>query len=166
MPFSGFLAGVGGLNIFVVILVGAIGNLVGSLLAFWLGFWAKEHVIKSWIRRYGKYLLLTENEYDRSEHWFIKYGEKIVFFSRILPIVRTFISLPAGVSKMKIVKFSILTFVGSLLWSAALAYLGFYLGANWQIFEPIYRQFEYIIIGAFLLLVIWYVLRKIKHLRK
>lgn len=163
MPFSGFLASAGRFSVLAVILVGTMGNLIGSLLAFWLGFWAKEHVIKEWIRKYGKYLLLTEHEYDRSERWFRKYGENIVFFSRILPVVRTFISLPAGVAKMKVFKFSLFTFIGSLLWSAALTYLGFYLGSNWQSLEVYYRRFEYFILGAFAVLVLWYIFRKIKR---
>lgn len=166
MPFSGFLATTGRFNVLLVILVGAVANLVGSLLAFWLGYWAEEHVIKGWIRKYGKYLLLTEHEYDRSERWFRKYGDNIVFFSRILPVVRTFISLPAGLAEMNVFKFSIYTFIGSLIWSAALTYLGFYLGSNWHSLEGIYRQFEYVIIGTFILLVVFYLYKKIKELRK
>ncbi len=166
MTFSGFLASTGQFSLFLVIIVGASANLAGSLLALWLGYWADEHVIKNWIRKYGKYLLITEHEYDRSEKWFRKYGENIVFFSRVLPIIRTFISLPAGLAGMNIWKFSIYTFIGSLIWSAALAYVGFYLGSNWHSLENYYRKFEYLIIAGIVILAFIYIYKKVKELRK
>ncbi len=166
MTFSGFLASAGQFSLFWVIVVGAVANLVGSLLAFWLGYWSGEHVIRIWIRKYGKYLLITEHEYNRSEGWFRKYGENIVFFSRVLPIIRTFISLPAGLANMNIWKFSLFTFIGSLIWSAALAYIGFYLGANWNSLENYYRQFEYLIAAGLVLLALIYIYKKIKELPK
>lgn len=165
MPFAGFLASQGKLNVYVVIFVGAFANLVGSLLAFWLGWWGEEHLIRNLIRKYGKFLLISEGEYDRAEKWFRKYGEKIVFFSRILPIIRTFISLPAGIAKMNIWRFSILTFVGSLIWSVFLTYIGFTLGKNWHSIEVYYRKFEYAIVVAVFLLGFYYLYRKVKHLR-
>lgn len=166
MTFSGFLASTGQFSLFWVIIVGAIANLVGSLLAFWLGYWAGEHIVRIWIRRYGRYLLITEQEYNRSEQWFRKYGENVVFFSRVLPIIRTFISLPAGLAKMNIWKFSLLTFIGSLVWSAALAYIGFYLGANWNSLENYYRRFEYVIVAGIVLLAFIYIYKKAKELQK
>lgn len=166
MTFSGFLASTGQFSLFWVILIGAVANLVGSLLAYWLGYWAEEHVIRGWIRKYGKYLLITEEEYDRSERWFRKYGENVVFLARILPVVRTFISLPAGLAEMNIWKFSLFTFIGSLIWSAALAYLGFYLGSNWQSLENYYRKFEYAIVAGIVILAFIYINKKVKELRK
>ncbi len=166
MPFSGYLVTIGRFNLYLVILIGALANLVGSLLAYWLGFWGEEHVIRGWIRKYGKYMLITENEYDRAERWFRKYGEKIVFFSRILPVVRTFISLPAGIAEMNFWKFSYLTFLGSLIWSAFLTLIGFYLGRNWSSIEIYYRKFEYFIVGIGILIIAFYIVHKLKHLRK
>lgn len=166
MPFSGFLAISGRFNLYLVIFVGAFANLVGSLLAYWLGFWAEEHMLRGWIKRYGRFILISEHEYDRAERWFRKYGEKIVFFSRILPVVRTFISLPAGIAEMNIWKFSYLTFLGSLIWSAFLTYIGFALGKNWNSLEPYYRKFEYAIVIVGLGLVIFYIYHKLKHFKK
>lgn len=166
MTFSGFLASTGQFNLFLVIIIGAVANLVGSLLAYWLGFWAEDHIIRGWIRKFGKYLLITEHEYDRSEKWFRKYGENIVFFSRILPIIRTFISLPAGLAEMNIWKFSIYTLIGSLIWSAALTYIGYYLGSNWSSLEIYYRKFEYVIIALGVALFAFYIYKKVKELRK
>lgn len=164
MPFSGYLVTTGRFNLYLVILIGAAANLVGSLLAYWLGFWGEEHVIRGWIRKYGRYVLITENEYDRAERWFRKYGEKIVFFSRILPVVRTFISLPAGIAEMNFWKFSYLTFLGSLIWSAFLTLIGYYLGKNWNSIEVYYRKFEYVIVGIGILVVVFYIFHKVKGL--
>lgn len=166
MPFAGYLATVGRFNIYLVVFVGAFANLFGSILAYWLGYWGEEHIIRQLIKKYGKYLLITEHEYDRSERWFRKYGKKITFFSRILPIVRTFISLPAGVAKMNFFRFSLLTFFGSLIWSGLLAYIGFVLGKNWHALSGYYRKFEYLIIFAVLALGIYYLVHKLQKLRK
>jgi len=166
MCLAGYLASVARFNIYLVILVGALANLFGSILAYWLGYWGEDHVIRQLIKKYGKYLLMTEHEYERSERWFRKYGEKITFFSRILPIVRTFISLPAGVAKMNFWKFSFFTFFGSLIWSGLLAYIGFVLGKNWYTLSGYYRKFEYLIVFAVLALGIYYIVHKLQKLRK
>lgn len=166
MPFSGYLVTTGRFNLYLVIFIGSLANLAGSMLAYWLGFWGEEHVIRGWIRKYGKYFLITENEYDRAERWFRKYGEKIVFFSRILPVVRTFISLPAGIAEMNFWKFSYLTFFGSLIWSTFLTLIGYYLGKNWNSLEIYYRKFEYLIVGIGILAIVFYVFHKVRHLRR
>lgn len=166
MLFAGYLASTGVFNLFLVILIGAIANLVGSLLAYALGYWGEDHLIRHLIQKYGKYILVSEHEYERSERWFRKYGENIVFFSRILPIVRTFISLPAGIAKMNIWKFSIFTFIGSLLWSGLLTYLGFTLGKNWHSLEGVYRKFEYLVIAALVIAAVYFVYHKIQGIRK
>lgn len=166
MPFAGYLATIGRFNIWLIILIGALANLFGSILAYWLGYWGGEAIVRNLIKKYGKYLLMTEHEYNRSEKWFRKYGEKITFFSRILPIVRTFISLPAGVARMNFWRFSFLTFLGSFIWSGLLAYIGFTLGKNWHSLSGYYRKFEYLIIFAVLALGIYYIVHKLQKLRK
>lgn len=166
MPFAGFLAFQGKLNLYLVIVVGALANLAGSLLAFALGWWGEEHFIHTLIKKYGKFLLITIDEYERAERLFRKYGEKIVFFSRVLPVIRTFISLPAGIAEMNVWRFSILTFIGSLIWSAFLTYIGFALGKNWNSIEVYYRKFEYLIIFIFVSLIAYYIFHKIKKLKK
>ena len=162
MPFSGFLVNQGKLNFPIVVFVGAFANLVGSLIAYYIGYFLEETVIVDWIRKYGKFLLLTVEDYEKSRHWFQKYGNGIVFFSRLLPGVRTFISLPAGLAEMNVVKFSIYTFLGSLIWSAILTYIGLYTGENWKSLEPIYRKFEFIIAGVIIIGVLWYINHKLK----
>lgn len=165
MPFAGYLAVLGRFNIYFVIFVGALANLTGSILAYWLGLWGQEAVVRKLIKKYGKYLLISEHEFNHSEIWFRKYGDKVVFFSRILPVVRTFISLPAGVAEMNFWKFSYLTFLGSLIWSALLTYIGFTLGRNWHSIEVYYRKFEYMIVIVSIMIIGHYIYHKIKKLR-
>ncbi|MDP3998849.1 MAG: DedA family protein [bacterium] len=164
MLFSGFLASTGRFNFWLVVLAGAVGNLVGSWLAYWLGLWGESSVVRGLIRRFGKYVLISEEEFNRAEIWFNRYGEVIVFFSRILPVVRTFISLPAGIAKMNFWKFTIYTFIGSLIWSYFLTKIGFTLGANWAVLENYFRQFQYLIAGFLFIGIFWYALRKIRKL--
>lgn len=162
MTFAGFLAFKGSLSLPLVILAGTLGNLVGSLLAYILGIYLGEHAVRNLVRKFGKLVLLTEGDYETSVRWFHKYGEPVVFFSRILPAVRTFISLPAGVYKMNLTKFSVYTTVGSLIWSAFLAYVGFILGEKWNSLEPYYRKFEIIIVVGLIILVFLYLNHKLK----
>lgn len=165
MPFAGFLVGLGKLNFWLVVLVGGMGNLAGSLGAYALGYWGQEVVVRKLVKNYGKYFLISLEEVDQSERWFRKHGGKIAFFSRLLPIVRTFISLPAGISKMNILKFSAYTLTGSLLWSTFLAWLGMLLGQNWHLLETYFRKFDIIILGLGALLLGLYVYHKIQKIR-
>jgi len=165
MPFAGFLVQQGKLNFWLVVFAGALGNLLGSLLAYGLGFYLEEHIILRLIRKYGKFLLLTEHEYERSLHWLRKYGDAVAFFSRILPAVRTFISLPAGLSEMNIWKFSFYTFLGSLIWSILLTYIGVRFGSEWDKLEPYFRQFQMVLGAIFLIFILWYINRKLRIIK-
>lgn len=162
MPFSGFLASQGTLNVWLVIITGTLANLTGSLLAYYIGFYLEETVLLKWIKKYGKFILISEKEYRHAEHWFQKYGDKVIFVSRLLPAVRTVISLPAGVFKMNIKKFIIYTTVGCFLWSALLTYFGYVLGENWRSLDVYYRKFEYVIVAVLVLGITFYVYRKIR----
>jgi len=157
MPFAGFLAGRGLMNFWLAVTTGAFANLVGSLLAYALGAYKGEEWVRTFIKKWGKYLLIKESEFDRAKKWFLDYGQWVAFGSRLLPVVRTFISLPAGIAKMNLPLFSFFTFIGSFIWSAFLAYLGLKLGQNWQAIEPYFRKFQFFIIGLFILGVFWYI---------
>ncbi|MBI2420994.1 MAG: DedA family protein [Candidatus Levybacteria bacterium] len=165
MPFSGFLVQQGELNFWLVVLAGAFGNLVGSWIAYGIGYYLEEHVILGWIRKWGKFLLITEHEYERSIHWLRKYGDAVAFFSRVLPAVRTFISLPAGLAEMNIWKFSFYTFTGSLIWSGLLTYVGVRFGSEWHILEPYFRQFQMALGAIFLVFILWYINHKLKIIK-
>ncbi|MCL4418159.1 MAG: DedA family protein [Actinobacteria bacterium] len=162
MPFAGFLVGQGELNFWLVVLMGAFGNLAGSLIAYGIGFYLEEHIIIKLIKKYGKFLLLTVHEYERAVSWLKKYGDYVVFFSRLLPAIRTFISLPAGLSEMNILKFSFYTFLGSFIWSLFLTYIGVYFGSQWHALEPYYRKVELFLGIIFVLALFWYINHKLK----
>lgn len=162
MPFSGFLASTGVLSVWPIIIVGTIANLAGSLIAYYIGFLLEETVLLGLIKKYGKFILVTEHEYEKADKWFKKYGDKIIFMSRLLPGIRTIISLPAGMFEMDIKKFIIYTTVGCFIWSTLLTYTGFYLGENWQSLEGIYRKFEIVIVVAIVIALVWYVEKHLK----
>jgi membrane protein DedA with SNARE-associated domain len=166
MPFSGSLIAAGRFEFWMLVIIGTLGNLTGSLLAYWLGAWGQEAVVRKVIVKYGKYVLVSEHEYDRSERWFRNHGELMVFASRVLPIVRTFISLPAGVAKMNITRFIVYTTVGSFIWTFILTKIGVTLGANWQSLEGYFRKFDVVIVVACVALIAWYISRKVKHVRR
>lgn len=128
MPFGGLLAASGRLDLWAVGLVGAVANLVGSWIAYAVGATGGRAVIL----RYGRYIRVREHDLDRAERWFSTYGDRAAFWSRLLPVVRTFISLPAGMARMDLTRFSVYTFAGSLPWSFGLAYGGYALGRNWE----------------------------------
>ncbi|MFH1833127.1 MAG: DedA family protein [Candidatus Levyibacteriota bacterium] len=165
MPFSGFLISKGTLSLIPVILAGAVGNLIGSLIAYAIGYYLEENVILSLVGKYGKFILMTKSDYLKSVAWFKKYGNSVVFFSRLLPAVRTFISLPAGLAEMNIWKFSIYTFVGSLIWSALLTMVGVYMGDNWHALESYFRKFDFLILGIAIFAFAFYINHKLKILK-
>lgn len=127
MPFSGYLASTGKLNPILIIIAGSVGNLVGSLVAYLIGVKLGREVIL----KYGKYVLLKKSHLDWTESFFKKYGDRSTFVSRLLPAIRTYISLPAGIAKMNLKKFAIYTFAGSIIWSTMLTYVGITLGEEW-----------------------------------
>jgi len=162
MPFSGYLAQTGALALPLVIIAGVAGDLTGALIAYAFGYYLEEKVILNLINKYGKFILLSKHEYLQAVNLYKKYGNGITFFCRLLPGVRSFISVPAGLSEMKIWKFILFTVLGSLVWCSALAYIGYYLGAHWDSIGPIYHKFQIVIISVFVLLVAFYIYHKVK----
>ena len=153
MPFAGFLVSSGQFNLWYVVLAGTLGNLVGSLVAYFIGLYFG----RGFILRYGKYVLLKEKHLLLAEKWFKKYGDKTVFFSRLLPVVRTVNALPAGIGKMNLKKFIIYTFVGSIPWNFALTYIGFLLREKWDMILK-YSHILDIIVGIIVVcFIVWFV---------
>lgn len=162
MPFAGYLIHMGALSFPLVVLVGAAGDLVGALIAYAIGYYLEETVILALIAKYGKFILLSKHEYLKAVSLYKKYGSGITFFSRLLPGIRSFISVPAGLSEMNLGKFALFTFLGSLLWVSILAYVGYNLGAHWDSIGPIYHKFQIVIITLFVLLIGFYIYHKVK----
>lgn len=145
MPFAGSLVSSGVFSFWLLVFIGAMANLTGSLLAYALGYLGEAQVVK-FIRNYGKYVLIREKEFHHAQEVFNKHGELLVFGGRMLPAVRTYISLPAGIARMNFGKFVVYTFVGSFLWSVVLAYLGVMLGNNWRQVTPYFHFLDIIVV--------------------
>lgn len=128
MPFSGFVVSEGKLDLFGITLAGALGNLFGSVVAYQVGLRGG----RPFLEKYGKYVLLSHKKLDLADDWFRKYGDRAVLISRVLPVIRTYISLPAGIAGMNFKKFSFYTFAGSVPWCFALGYVGILLGPQWD----------------------------------
>jgi membrane protein DedA with SNARE-associated domain len=127
-PFAGYLVSQGKMGMIGAVTAGVLGNLVGSWLAYFIGFWGGREL---WLR-YGRYVGVRAHHLALAEKWFDRYGEFTVFISRCLPVVRTFISFPAGTARMNLTKFTFYTFVGCIPWVFALTYFGYLLGENWD----------------------------------
>jgi membrane protein DedA with SNARE-associated domain len=157
MLVGGWYAATGELNFFWVGALGVLGNLVGSWAAYGVG----RTTGRGLLDRYGKYILIRSHDIDRAEVWWEKYGEAATFFSRLLPVIRTFISLPAGIARMPLGKFSVYTFLGVIPWTFALAWLGVVVEDNW---EAVLNYFDVptLIISMLLVIgaVVWYLRRR------
>ena len=158
MPFSGYLVFRGDFELFRVGLAGAFGCVVGSVPAYYLGLYGGRPLVE----RYGKYVLISHRDLDTADRWFARYGDWAIFFSRLLPVVRTFISFPAGVARMNFSRFLIYTFIGSFPWCLGLAYVGMKLGENWDTLGVYFHRFD-IVIGIVMALgVLYYVWHHLK----
>jgi len=165
MPFSGYLVSTGQMNLWLVGFAGAVGCVLGSLIAYWVGSKGGRPLIE----KYGRYVLVSPHDLDLADRWFANYGEIIVFVSRLLPAIRTFIAFPAGVARMNLKRFVIYTFAGSLPWCIGLAYIGQKLGEKWNKDDTLkiwFHRFDFLIGIVGVLLVGWWIWRHIKHLRK
>lgn len=160
MPFSGYLVSKGVFNLYLVALSGALGNVLGSLAAYALGYWGHEKLVRSFVRKWGKWLLLSEDDLDLAEKLLRKYKDLVIILSRVLPGVRTVISLPAGFAKLPIWRFIVLTFIGSLIWSYFLAWIGLVLGNNWRQVGPVFHKFDMLIVVVVVLAVGLYIYKK------
>ena len=141
---------------------GALGCLIGSLVAYAVGMWGGRPLLN----RYGKYVLLSAHDLDRADRWFNKNGDWAIFIARLLPVIRTFISLPAGIARMKFWKFCVYTFVGSFIWCAGLSFGGYYLGEHWEQIRTWMRPFDPLFIALIVLLIAWYIWRHVRKMRR
>lgn len=140
---------------------GGLGNTFGSVIAYYVGMWAGRPLLN----KYGRYVLISQHDLDLTDRWFSRSGSWTVFVSRLLPVVRTYISLPAGIARMNIIKFLIYTFIGSFIWSTGLAYGGYLLGEHWEQLRNAMRPFDPVIIAVIVILVALYIYRHVKHMK-
>ncbi|MCZ7400975.1 MAG: DedA family protein [Candidatus Methanoperedens sp.] len=142
MPFSGYLSYLGVFNLGLITIVGAAGCMAGSVISYYVGLKGG----RPFLEKYGKYFFMNHKHVELAEIWFNKYGDKAVFFSRLFPVVRTFISLPAGIGKYSLKKLTLYSFLGSLPWCFGLAYIGFRLGPYWTNIITFFNGLDIVIV--------------------
>ena len=165
MPFAGYLVSRGEMNLWLVGVAGAVGCVLGSMVAYWAGMYGG----RPFIEKYGRYIFISHHDLDLADRWFAKYGEIIVFASRLLPAIRTFIAFPAGVARMNIPRFIIYTFAGSLPWCIGLAYVGQKLGEQWDKdprLKSLFHRFDFVIGILLVIGATWWIWRHIRHSKK
>ena len=161
MPFAGYLVYTGQFTLHGAALAGALGCIVGSIPAYWLGQYGGRPLIE----KYGKYVLLSAKELDYADRLFARHGQWVVLAARLLPVIRTFIAFPAGVARMNMTKFVVYTFLGSYPWCYALAWVGLKLGAAWNTdprLKAAFHRFDLAIGIVILAAVAWFVWHKTK----
>ncbi len=161
MPFSGYLVSQGRFGLWQVGLAGALGCVLGSIVAYVVGRFGGRELV--W--RYGKYFLVSHRDIAIADRWFSKYGQAVVFFSRLLPVIRTFISLPAGISRMPFGRFVFYTFIGSYPWCYGLAWGGKKLGDHWTLLGGYFHKFDLAIALLAVGGVVWWVVRHVNGRR-
>ena len=162
MPFAGYLVFKGEMQLWAVALAGAVGCVLGSFVAYYAGAWGG----RPFVEKYGKYILVSHHDLAMADRWFKRHGDITIFVGRLLPVIRTFIAFPAGISRMAMGRFVIYTFVGSYIWCWGLAWVGLKLGQNWNTLGVYFHRFD-AVIGVILLIgVIWYVRRHLNHMKR
>ncbi|MEA2008970.1 MAG: DedA family protein [Chloroflexota bacterium] len=168
LPMAGWLAfeKEGGFTLWGVTLVGAIGSVSGALVFYGLGYWFGEKRVRDLVRRYGKWFLLTEADFDTALEWFSRYGEHVIFFGRMVPIVRSLVSIPAGIASMNLGLFSIYTAIGTALWSFLLSLAGYILGKNWGLVMDWIGRYEKVVLVLAVAAVIAFVVSRLRQRQK
>lgn len=156
MLFAGFSVSQGRMSLFGIVAAGVAANVVGSWISYWVGLYGG----RPFVDRYGRYVLLSHHKLDVAERWFERYGAAAVFFSRMLPIVRTFISLPAGTARMRFWRFTLYTLVGCVPWVLMLGFVGEKVGQNWEHIQKRLHYLDYAVIAAVVVLIVWLLVRR------
>jgi len=166
LPFAGFLAQKGTFSLPLVIAAGVIGDTLGTMIAYAIGYFLEETLIVGLIHKYGKFILFSKHEYETVMKWFQRHGNIIITIAKLLPGFRTIIGLPAGLSEVKPLTALGYTLLGSIIWCTGFVYLGYSLGSKWNSLEPIFRKFELLVLLIILAAVVLYVMKKFDLLGK
>jgi membrane protein DedA with SNARE-associated domain len=159
MPFSGYLVYTGRFHLLWVGLAGAVGCNLGSLVAYYVGSVGGRPLVE----RYGRWLLVTHHDLEMADRFFARYGDWAVFIARLLPVIRTFIAFPAGVSRMNQARFHLYTFLGSLPWCLALAYAGMKLGQRWMTLREYFHRFDAVLGVVIVIGAVWFIHNRWKN---
>ena len=163
LPLAGFTASRGDLLLVEVLVWTTVGSLVGALALYLVGFLLGRDLIR---RIIGKIPLMRVDDFDKTEAWFLRHGSKAVFFGRMIPIFRSLISIPAGVVRMNVLKFALLTTTGSLIWNSIFILAGYLLGENWHLVEQYADILQYVVIGAVVLAIALFVVLRVRRIRR
>ncbi len=158
MPLAGWMVYRGIFDLWVAVIAGTAGCTLGSVFAYWVGALGGRPVLA----KYGRYVLISEHDLETADRWFARYGDAAIFFSRLLPVVRTFISLPAGITRMNFPKFVLYTTLGSFPWVLGLTYAGKLLGDNWVVVREVLKNFDYPIAAIIVAAIAYYVYRHVR----
>ncbi|OQX51408.1 hypothetical protein B5M47_00965 [candidate division CPR3 bacterium 4484_211] len=151
MPFAGFLATQGKFNLIIAILMGTLGSVLGAIFWYAFGAWGNEIIVRNFFRKFGRYLFLSESDLDKALEQFKKRGELIIFTGRLIPIIRSLISIPAGLSQMNWGKFLFFTTLGTGIWTAALTIAGKLLGENWELVGGWLEKYENLVLAIIII---------------
>lgn len=162
LPFAGSLSITGHFSLMGITLVGMAGSVTGAWVFYSLGYCLSESRVKLLIKRYGKWMLLSENDFDRASNWFQHHGDIIIFFGRMIPMIRSLISIPAGLARMNPIRFTLFTAMGTALWSFGLAFAGKLLGKNWILIDQFLSKYDLIVSISFAVVLITFTLKKLK----
>jgi membrane protein DedA with SNARE-associated domain len=160
VPFAGFLISRGEMNFIAVVIASSFGTLVGTTFLYYLGKWLGEERLRTLLQRYGKYFFFPESNYDKALHAFHKHDKAVVFWSRLVPGLRSVISLPAGVAKMPLARFLFYTSLGTVIWNTLLAGGGVLLGNNWSQMMEFVDRFKYVVLPLLAVLVVVWIVRQ------
>jgi membrane protein DedA with SNARE-associated domain len=157
LPLAGFLTGQGRMNYFIAVFAATIGSVAGAMILYGVGYYFGEHRLRAMVRNWGKWLGFKEEDVDKADVWFDKYGGIAVMTGRVVPIIRSLISIPAGLRRMPLAKFALYTTGGSLVWNSVLIGAGWILGDNWEEVEQYVGYLQYLVILAVLVVGIWWI---------
>ncbi|MDX1689170.1 MAG: DedA family protein [Candidatus Promineifilaceae bacterium] len=163
MPLGGFLVAEGELSLLGVVLAGTLGSVAGSLVFYFLGWQFRRDRLREWVGRHGRWLLLTVDDVEKAYGWFDRHGRAAVFLGRLIPGVRSLISLPAGSSAMRLGPFLLYTALGTAIWSAALAYGGMLLGDQYERLSRLLQQATYVVIALLLLVIARWIVQRVRR---
>lgn len=161
MPLAGFMANEGTFSLLGVIIAGMIGSVLGALILYYFGAWANELVIRRFIRRWGRYAFISENDLDVSLSFFHRHGEAVIFFGRLIPLVRSLISIPAGMDRMPMPRFLFYTVLGTTIWSGILSYAGWVLKENYEAVAGYVERYQSVVIVLILVGILAFVYLRI-----
>ncbi len=157
--FAGYLVFLGRMDFNTAVIAGVAGGLAGSIVSYLIGYYGGP----PFIARYGKYFFVSESKVTMAQKWFDRYGLLAVLLARLLPVIRTFISLPAGFARVHFIKFIVYTILGSVPWTIALIYAGMMLGANWELIRSIGHEASLFVAGALVVFIMYYIIKKRKN---